>query len=70
MPTGIVRFFNAHKQYGFIDPADGSPQVFVHATEVAKAGISHLDRGTPVEYDLGEQKSEYPRAINLKLTQG
>ena len=45
MPTGTVKWFNAQKGYGFIQPDDGSKDVFVHITAVERAGIGRLNEG-------------------------
>ncbi|GGI33847.1 MULTISPECIES: cold-shock protein [Bradyrhizobium] len=52
MATGIVKWFNARKGYGFIRPDDGGPDVFVHASAVAKAGRSDLAEGIRICYEL------------------
>ena len=57
MATGTVKWFNGTKGYGFIQPDDGSKDVFVHVSAVERAGMSDLREGQKVEYDLerGEQ---------------
>ena len=52
MPTGTVKWFNATKGYGFIQPEDGSPDVFVHASAVERAGMGTLQEGRKVSYEL------------------
>ncbi len=52
MANGTVKFFNATKGYGFIQPEDGSKDVFVHITAVEKAGLTSLREGQVVSYDL------------------
>ena len=52
MPTGTVKWFNATKGYGFIQPEDGSPDVFVHASAVERAGMDTLQEGQRVSYEL------------------
>jgi CspA family cold shock protein len=52
MATGTVKFFNTTKGYGFIQPQDGSKDVFVHITAVEKAGLKSLREGQVVSYDL------------------
>jgi len=50
MPVGTVKWFNATKGYGFIQPQDGSKDVFVHISAVERAGLSTLNEGQIVEY--------------------
>ncbi len=52
MSTGTVKWFNATKGYGFIQPEDGSADVFVHISAVERAGLGRLDEGQKVSYDL------------------
>ena len=52
MATGTVKFFNTTKGYGFIQPQDGSKDVFVHITAVEKAGLKSLREGQVVSYAL------------------
>ena len=52
MPTGTVKWFNATKGYGFIQPEDGSPDVFVHVSAVERAGMDTLQEGQKVSYEL------------------
>ncbi|TGY88493.1 cold-shock protein [Marinicauda algicola] len=51
MATGTVKWFNATKGYGFIQPDDGSKDVFVHATAVERAGMSSLSEGQRVSFE-------------------
>lgn len=52
MPTGVVKFFNAEKGYGFISPDDGSKDVFVHFSAIAGSGYRSLEQGQKVEFDV------------------
>jgi len=52
MRTGIVKFFNTTKGFGFIQPDDGEPDVFVHITAVEKAGMTSLREGQKVQFDV------------------
>jgi CspA family cold shock protein len=51
MTTGTVKFYNGQKGYGFIQPDDGSKDVFVHATALERAGIRGLHEGQKVSFD-------------------
>jgi CspA family cold shock protein len=65
MAKGKVKWFNATKGYGFIQPDDGSKDVFVHVTAVEKAGLKSLNEGDVVEFDLVTEKGK-TSAGNLK----
>ena len=52
MATGTVKFFNTQKGFGFIQPADGSKDVFVHISAVERAGMGTLHEGQRVSYDV------------------
>ncbi|MBX9633558.1 MAG: cold-shock protein, partial [Magnetospirillum sp.] len=52
MPTGTVKWFNGTKGYGFIQPDNGGPDVFVHISAVERAGLSTLNENQVVEFDL------------------
>ncbi|AZA14544.1 cold-shock protein [Corynebacterium choanae] len=54
MAQGTVEWFNAEKGYGFIAPADGSKQIFVHYTEIEGNGFRSLEDGQQVEFEIGE----------------
>lgn len=56
MQTGIVKFYNSSKGFGFIQPEDGTKDVFVHATALERAGMSGLNEGQKVSFDT-EQDS-------------
>jgi CspA family cold shock protein len=64
LPTGTVKWFNATKGYGFIQPEGGGPDAFVHISAVEAAGLSTLNEGQRVQYELVPGKSS---AENLKL---
>jgi CspA family cold shock protein len=65
MPTGIVKFFNADKGYGFIQPEDGGNDAFVHISAVEAAGMRTLDKDQRVNYELENDKRGKPAAVNL-----
>jgi CspA family cold shock protein len=52
MTIGTVKFFNAIKGFGFIEPEDGSKDAFVHISAVERAGLSSLSEGQKVSYEL------------------
>jgi CspA family cold shock protein len=52
MPVGTVKWFNATKGYGFIQPDDGSKDVFVHISEVQRAGMQSLNEGQKLDYEV------------------
>jgi cold shock protein len=54
--TGTVKFFNAAKGYGFIQPADGSKDVFVHVSALERAGIRSLNEGDKVTFILEDDR--------------
>ena len=65
MPNGTVKWFNATKGYGFIQPADGGKDVFVHISAVERAGMRGLNEGQRLAYDLQEERGKIA-AVNLK----
>lgn len=52
MATGTVKWFNSQKGFGFIQPDDNSKDVFVHISAVERAGLSGLDEGQKVSYEI------------------
>ena len=52
MPVGTVKFFNTQKGFGFIQPEDGSKDVFVHISAVERAGLNSLREGQKVRYEV------------------
>ena len=66
MPMGTVKWFNVLKGYGFIVPQDGSADVFVHVSALEKAGLSTLNEGQMVEFDLSTNKGK-TCADNIKI---
>ena len=66
MPVGKVKWFNAQKGFGFIQPEDGSKDVFVHISAVERAGISNLSEGQRLQYEVQQERGK-SSAGNLKL---
>ncbi len=66
MSTGTVKWFNATKGYGFITPDEGGSDVFVHISAVEQAGLSGLNDGQKVSYEITENKGKQS-AANLSL---
>lgn len=58
MAVGIVKFFNTQRGFGFITPADGSPDIFVHISAVERAGMSTLREGQRVSYDVVTERGK------------
>ncbi len=56
MPTGTVKFFNPNKGFGFISPSDGGSDVFVHISAVERAGLSGLNEGDEVSFELEQDR--------------
>jgi len=66
MPTGIVKWFNSEKGFGFIAPEDKSKDVFVHVSALQRAGISSLDEGQRIEFELAPGRDGRSAAENLR----
>ncbi|HEV2162334.1 MAG TPA: cold-shock protein [Stellaceae bacterium] len=67
MAIGTVKWFNAQKGYGFIQPESGSKDVFVHISALERAGIGALNEGQKVSFDLEQGQQGKTSAVNLKL---
>ncbi len=67
MPTGIVKWFDPARGYGFIGPDEGNVDVFVHISAVEEAGLSILTEGQKVEYEVVSKPDGKTAAGNLKL---
>jgi cold shock protein len=67
MATGTVKWFNATKGFGFIAPAQGAKDVFVHISALERAGIRHLDDGQALSFDLESDRDGRESASNLVL---
>jgi cold shock protein len=66
MANGTVKWFNAQKGFGFIQPSDGSKDVFVHVSAVERAGLPGLAEGQKVSFDVVSERGKQA-AGNLKL---
>jgi len=66
MASGTIKWFNGQKGYGFIAPAGGGKDVFVHISAVEHAGFNSLNEGQQVEFELEDNRGK-TSAVNLKL---
>ena len=66
MSTGTVKWFNSIKGFGFIQPEDGSADVFVHISAVERAGLSNLGEGQKLSYDVERGRTGKMAAVNLR----
>ncbi len=66
MSSGTVKWFNAQKGFGFIQPDDGSKDVFVHISAVERSGMGGLNEGQKLSFDLEKGQQGKTSAINLK----
>jgi len=67
MATGTVKWFNPVKGFGFIEPQDGSKDAFVHISAVERAGLSGLNEGQKVNYELQAGQNGKQSAENISL---
>lgn len=67
MTAGTVKWFNSSKGYGFIAPAEGDKDVFVHISAVERAGLGTLNEGQQVQYELARGNNGKMSAVNLKV---
>jgi CspA family cold shock protein len=65
MAQGVVKFFNSAKGFGFIQPTDGGKDVFVHISAVERAGMSNLNEGQKLTYDVVSERGKLS-ASNLQ----
>ncbi|MGI9383990.1 MAG: cold-shock protein [Methyloligellaceae bacterium] len=67
MAIGTVKFFNHDRGFGFIEPDEGGPDVFVHATAVESAGLPALKEGQKLSYEVkADERSGKSSAVNLE----
>lgn len=67
MPTGVVKWFNVSKDFGFIVPDEGSKDVFVHISALRSTGSSSLLEGQRVEYEMGQDRKGRMSAATIAL---
>jgi len=67
MANGTVKWFNATKGFGFIQPEKGSKDVFLHISALERAGLTHIDDGQKVTYDIESGRDGRESAANLAL---
>jgi cold shock protein len=66
MPAGTVKWFNSQKGYGFIQPQQGGKDVFVHISALERAGLSTLQEGQKISYEVTQDRGK-ESATNLTL---
>lgn len=66
MATGLVKFFNSEKGFGFITPSTGEKDVFVHYSNVVGDGFKNLEEGQQVEFDVAPGRKG-PEAQNVRV---
>jgi CspA family cold shock protein len=67
MAIGTVKWFNATKGYGFIQPDDGSKDVFLHISDVQRSGLQDIREGDKLQYDVQQGQQGKTSACNLKM---
>jgi CspA family cold shock protein len=67
MASGAVKWFNPTKGFGFVEPSDGSKDVFVHISAVERVGLSTLREGQKIEFDLVPGRDGKSSAENLVI---
>lgn len=67
MSLGTVKWFNPSKGYGFVEPSDGSKDVFIHISALERAGIGSLNEGQKIEYELVPGNNGKTSADSVKL---
>jgi CspA family cold shock protein len=66
MAIGVVKWFNPQKGYGFIQPEDGSKDIFVHISAVERSGIGNLHEGQRLSFDIERSQQGRVSAVNLR----
>ncbi len=67
MSTGTVKWFNPTKGFGFIEPADGGKDVFIHISALERAGIASINEGQELEFEIATGRDGRTSADNVKL---
>ena len=68
MTKGVVKWFNGQKGYGFIQPDDGGKDVFVHISAVERSGLSHLNEGQKISFEVkADRRTGKMNADNLRV---
>ncbi len=66
--TGTVKFFNQSKGFGFVQPDDGTADVFLHVSDVERSGLPVVDQGMRISFEvLPDKKGKGPKAVNLQM---
>jgi len=68
MSNGTIKWFNATKGFGFIQPEDGTSDVFVHISDMQRSGIAELREGDKLTYDVQRGQQGKTSACNLRLS--
>jgi CspA family cold shock protein len=68
MSNGTIKWFNATKGFGFIQPEDGTNDVFVHISDMQRSGIAELREGDKLTYDVQRGQQGKTSACNLRLS--
>jgi CspA family cold shock protein len=68
MSSGTVKWFNAQKGFGFIQPDDGTKDVFVHISAVERAGLTGLKDGQKISFDVERGQQGKSSAVNLQVS--
>ena len=66
MLTGVIKWFNANKGFGFIEPSDKSKDIFLHITALERANIRNINEGQKVGYQIGIERGKN-LAVDIKL---
>ena len=66
MPAGVVKFYNSSKGFGFIQPDEGGPDVFVHVSALEAAGIDSLNEGQKLSFEVVADRGK-TKAANLQV---
>ena len=69
MAKGMVKWFNADKGYGFIEPEGGGNDIFVHISQVQASGLQSLENNQPIEFEMVDGVDGRQMAGNITLTQ-